>query len=62
MFCDDIQDMDLTNELQSLMAFFANMATDILTKMIKSKESEWISSQAYFNVHTKVVTKKADRV
>lgn len=51
MFCDDIQDMDLTNALRSLMALFVNMATDIpaeITKMIKSKVSEWISSQALF--------------
>lgn len=51
MFCDDIQDMDLTNALQSLMALFVNMVTDIpaeITKMIKSKVSEWISSQALF--------------
>ena len=25
MFCEDIQDMDLTNALQSLMALFGNI-------------------------------------
>ena len=40
MFCDDIQDMDLTNALQSLMALFvehiSNLSADI-TSVIKSK-------------------------
>lgn len=51
MFCDDIQDMDLTNALQSLMALFVNITTDIsaeITSMIKSKVSEWMSTQALF--------------
>ena len=51
MFCDDIQDMDLTNALQSLMALFvehiSNLSADI-TSVIKSKVSEWIGSQASF--------------
>lgn len=51
MFCDDIQDMDLTNALQSLMALFvehiSSLAADI-TSVIKSKVSEWIASQASF--------------
>lgn len=51
MFCDDIQDMDLTNALQSLMALFVEhisaLSADI-TSVIKSKVTEWISSQASF--------------
>ena len=51
MFCDDIQDMDLTNALQSLMALFvehiSNLSADI-TSVIKCKVSEWIGSQASF--------------
>ena len=51
MFCDDIQDMDLTNALQSLMAMFvehiSTLSADI-TSYIKSKVTEWILSQASF--------------
>ena len=51
MFCDDIQDMDLTNALQSLMALFVEhiltLSADI-TSIIKCKVSEWIASQATF--------------
>ena len=51
MFCDDIQDMDLTNALQSLMALFvehiSNLSADI-TSVIKCKVSEWIGTQASF--------------
>ena len=51
MFCDDIQDMDLTTALQSLMSLFveqlSNMPAEI-TKIIKSKVDEWIKSQASF--------------
>ena len=51
MFCDDIQDMDLTTALQSLMALFvehiSNLSADI-TSIIKCKVSEWIASQASF--------------
>ena len=51
MFCDDIQDMDLTDALQSLMALFvehiSNLSADI-TSVIKCKVSEWIGSQAPF--------------
>ena len=51
MFCDDIQDMDLTNALQSLMALFvehiSSLSADI-TSVIKCKVSEWIASQASF--------------
>ena len=51
MFCDDIQDMDLTNALQSLMALFvehmSTLSADI-TSVLKSKVTEWIASQARF--------------
>ena len=51
MFCDDIQDMELTNALQSLMALFvehiSNLSADI-TSIIKSKISKWIASQVTF--------------
>ena len=51
MFCDDIQDIDLTNALQSLMALFINITADIsaeITNLIKSKVSEWMSTQVLF--------------
>ena len=51
MFCDDIQDMDLTSALQSLMALFVEHAltlSDDITSIIKCKVSEWIASQATF--------------
>ena len=51
MFCEDIQDMDLTNALQSLMALFVEhigaFPADI-TSYIKSKVAEWMMSQALF--------------
>lgn len=51
IFCDDIQDMDLTSSLQSLMALFVEhiltLSADI-TSIIKCKVSEWIASQAAF--------------
>ncbi len=51
MFCDDIQDMDLTNALTSLMALFVehliNYPAEIIN-IIKSKVDEWIRSQAPF--------------
>ena len=51
MFCEDIQDMDLTNALQSLMALFvehiSTLSTDI-TSCIKSKVMDWMMSQASF--------------
>lgn len=44
MFCEDIQDMDLTNALQSLMTLFvehiSTHSADI-TSYIKSKATEW---------------------
>lgn len=42
MFCDDIQNMDLTNALQSLRALFVNIATTFsaqITEMIKNKSA-----------------------
>ena len=51
MYCEDIQDMDLTNALQSLMALFvehiSTLSADI-TSILKSKVTEWIASQAGF--------------
>ena len=51
MYCEDIQDMDLTNALQSLMTLFvehiSTLSADI-TSMIKSKVTEWMMSQATF--------------
>ena len=51
MFCDDIQDMDLTNALKSLMALFMeqlNTFTADITNMIKCKLHDWMSTQALF--------------
>ena len=51
MFCEDIQDMDLSTALQSLMALLVEhlsaLSADI-TACIKSKVTEWINSQAAF--------------
>src|SRR5699024_6795748 len=47
MFCEDIQDMDLTNALQSLMALFvehiSTFSADI-TSYIKSRVTDWMMS------------------
>lgn len=51
MFCEDIQDMDLTTALQSLMALFVNIAKTFsakITEMIKNQVSNWMTSQAGF--------------
>lgn len=50
MFCDDIQDMDLTTALQSLMSLFSDIVTIVpaITEMIKSKVNYWMSSQPAF--------------
>ncbi len=51
MFCEEIQDMDLTNALQGLMALFvAHMSTlsSDITSVLKSKVTEWIASQVAF--------------
>ena len=51
MFCEDIQDMDLTTALQSLMALFvehiSTLSADV-TACIKSKVTDWMNSQAAF--------------
>lgn len=51
MFCDDIQDMDLTNALQRLMTLFVNITQTFfsaITEMIKNQVSNWMTSQASF--------------
>ena len=51
MFCEDIQDMDLTNALQSLMALFVEHISELsadITACIKSKVTDWMRSQASF--------------
>ncbi len=48
MFCDDIQDMNLTNALQGLMSLFTDIATMVsaeIAEIIKSEVNNWISSQ-----------------
>lgn len=50
-FCDDIQDMDLTKALQSPMALFVEQFSALLADIaacIKSKETDWMASQAAF--------------
>ena len=51
MFCDDIQDMDLTNALQELMSLFTDIiaivSTDI-TELLKNKVDNWMKSQPLF--------------
>ena len=53
MFCDDIQDMDLTNALTSLMALFVEHVINLpiaeeITSLLKGKVDEWMRSQATF--------------
>ena len=51
MFCDDIQDMELTNALQGLKALFSDIAAIVsteITEMLKSKVSDWMASQPLF--------------
>ena len=51
LFCEDIQDMELTDALQSLMALFVEHITMLpagITACIKSKVTNWIASQAKF--------------
>lgn len=51
MFCEDIQNMDLTNALQSLMALFMEHISTLsgdITSCIRSKVTEWMLSQASF--------------
>ena len=46
MYCDDIQDMDLTTALQSLMGLFVELTSAVET--VKEQLSHWINSQALF--------------
>ena len=51
MLCDDIQDMDITNALQSLMTLFVDIVKSFsvkITEMIKKQVNNWIASQATF--------------
>ena len=51
MFCEDIQDMDLTDALLSLMALFVDIVQAFEAKiieMVKSQVTKWITSQAGF--------------
>ena len=51
MFCDDIQDMDLTNALQELMALFTDIAAIVsadITELLKNKVDNWMKSQPLF--------------
>ena len=51
MFCEDIQDMDLTNALQGLMSLFTDIASIVsadITEMLKSKVNDWMASQPLF--------------
>lgn len=51
MFCEDIQDMELTTALQSLMALFVEHILDLpsdITECIKGKVNEWMLSQTSF--------------
>lgn len=51
LLCEDIQDMDLTNALKSLMALFAAQLDYFpaeITAVLKCKVHEWMQSQAAF--------------
>ncbi len=51
MFCDDIQDMDLSNALKGLMSLFTEIASIVsadVTEMLKSKVNDWMASQPLF--------------
>ena len=51
MFCDDIQDMDLTNALKSLMTLFVEQINAVASHSINnviSKLQDWIASQASY--------------
>ena len=51
MFCDEIQDMDLTTALQKLLALFTNVAGIVsaeITKILKCKVTEWLTAQPAF--------------
>lgn len=49
--CDDIQDMDVTRALQSLMALFAKHLKTLsanITSVVRCKLKDWMASQATF--------------
>ena len=51
MFCDDIQDMDITTALQNLMSLFIEQVSSLGTKAstaIKCQLQQWIDGQALF--------------
>jgi len=50
MFCDEIQDMDLTSALQELMSLFTDIVTIVpaITEILKSKVNDWMCSQPAF--------------
>lgn len=51
MFCDDIQDMYLTNALTSIVTLFVEHLTNLpaeISNFLKSKVDEWMRSQALF--------------
>jgi hypothetical protein len=51
VLCEDIQDMDFVEALQSLMSLFVDQiknCVEELSTMIKSQSVEWIDSQAPF--------------
>ncbi|WP_054744028.1 hypothetical protein [Cellulosilyticum ruminicola] len=51
MYCDDIQDMELSIALQSLMGLFIeqlNQPTHLESETIKNQLRQWIDSQALF--------------
>ena len=51
MFCEDIQDMELTTALKSLMALFVEQISSLsagITNIVKCKVDDWMKSQAAF--------------
>jgi hypothetical protein len=51
LFCDDIQDMELTTALQGLMSLFTDIVSNLsaeITEMLKSKLNDWMASQPLF--------------
>ncbi len=51
MFCDDIQDMNLTNALQGLMSLFTDIVSIVsadITEILKRKVVDWMASQPLF--------------
>ena len=51
MFCDDIQDMNLTTALQGLLSLFVDIASMVsadITEILKSKVNDWMATQPIF--------------